>query len=105
MNKITKYLNQKAFFESLKTYKNNKPELNIYGEPVYLQGLYIKCRREEYIKDIQTSTGSIVRSSTAYYLDDSVSIKINDKIDGKLILVFEDFVDRDGRILGYKAIV
>ena len=105
MSRMTKYLKQKAVVEVMKVDEHDKPILDMYGDPSYHVPVTIPCRRERVLQDIQTTTGSIVRSSTTYYTDETISVKVGDKFDGKPVIDFEEYVDGRGIIEGYRVIV
>lgn len=99
MSKLTKFLHQSAQWQS------NTGSLDIYGEPEYGTVTSIKCRKTQYIKDVLTSTGSMAKSSNRYIVDNTVKIQIGDLLDGQPIVLIEDYVNAQGIIEGYQAIV
>lgn len=97
---ISKYLNQKCQL----TIKSPGPEhYDRYGEPRTDTVLTIPCRREDEIVDVQTSTGTIVKSQSVYYLDRRP--QEIDLIDGRPILKISSWVDFGGGSQGFKVIV
>ena len=75
MSRMTKYLKQKCTYEKAKRDENGNILHDKFGDPQYGAPEIIKCRREETIQDVQTSTGAILKSSTRYFTDDKQSIK------------------------------
>lgn len=104
MSRMTKFLKQKC---SLERYieKNGQPKLNMFGELEYQEPITLKCRHEMSHKDFQTSNGSIVRSTSVYYLDDSVEIKADYRLDGHVIISAISYVNGLGVTEGYEVYV
>ena len=105
MSRITKYLRQKCSYEKLKRDKSGKSLLDKFGEPQYEAAEIIKCRREETIQDVQTSTGAILKSSTRYLTDEKHPVAANDRLDGKIVLKVQEYVNQFGAIEGYESYV
>ena len=105
MSNMTKYLHQRATIAIMRVDEKGKPVLNEYGDPSYLPEVEVKCRRERKLKDVLSQTGSMVRSETTYYFDESISIRVGDLVDGKPIIDFEEYVDGKGNIVGYEVVV
>lgn len=105
MSRMTKFLKQKATWEKAELDENGKPILNEYGDPSFQQPVEIACRRERTMIDILTTTGAIVKSSTVYYVDETVPVHMGDKFDGLFILDFEEYINGEGECEGYRVVV
>lgn len=105
MSRMTKFLKQKCLFEQAKRDSKGEVLLDVYGSVLYKAVKRIKCRKEECIKDVQTSNGAILQSSTRYFIDNSVEVHADDKLDGKTVLQTESYVNHLGHIEGYECYV
>ena len=105
MSRMTKYLKQKCTYEKTKRDKNGNVLLDKFGEPQYEAPEVIKCRRETYIQDIQTSTGAILKSSTRYFTDNKQSIQAGDRFDGHTVLRVQEYVNQFGIAEGFESYV
>lgn len=106
MSRMTKFLMQKASVTKMKRNTAGDPILNEYGEPQYELGTtVVKCRKERNTKDILTTGGAAAVSTTKYFLDNSISVDIGDKIDGKPILTVTDFINAIGVSEGWEVTV
>lgn len=105
MSRITKFLKQTCSYESLKINSKGETILDKYGEPEYESPVLIKCRCEKTIQDVLTNTGAILKTNTRYFTDASYSIKANDKLDGKVVLKVQEYVNQFGLIEGYESYV
>lgn len=104
MSRMTKFLKQKCKLEKL-VVENGQPKLNDFGEFQYAAPIELKCRHEPSYKDIQTANGSVVRSTSRYFLDESVSIAADYRIDGKVVISVIEYVNGLGRVEGYEVYV
>lgn len=104
MSRMTKFLRQIC---SLERYivENGMPKLNAFGELQYQPPIKLKCRHEVAHKDVQTANGSIVRSTSVYYLDASEPIKADYRIDGSVVLSVTSYVNARGQTEGYEVYV
>lgn len=102
MSRMSKYLNQTCVFEAVKVDSEGNPFINEYGELQYESPKNIRCRREQYYRDVEIPSGSLVRSSNQFYTVEQV--KINDKLDSKVILTSEEYTDSRGRAVGFRSI-
>lgn len=104
MSRMTKFLKQRC---SLERYilEDGKPKLNMFGELQYLPPISVKCRHEMSHKDIQTGNGSIVRATSVYYLDESVPILADYRLDGHVVISAISYVNAVGGIEGYEVYV
>ena len=105
MSRMTKYLKQKCTYEKAKRDENGNILHDKFGDPQYGAPEIIKCRREETIQDVQTSTGAILKSSTRYFTDDKQSIKAGDKLDGKSVLKAQEYINQFGSAEGFESYV
>ena len=76
--------------------------LNKYGEVMYQKPVSLKCRREATTKDVQTANGSLAVQTTAYYVDDAQQIRVDDRVDGRVILTVNEYVNAQGYVEGYE---
>lgn len=103
---MTKFLKQTAEITFVERDSKGNPRLDIYGDPIYNPNTVIKkCRRERSTKDVLTTGGSAVLSTTKYFFDNSVTLDIGDKVDGKVILTVEDFINDLGYSEGWMVTV
>lgn len=105
MSRMTKFLKQKCLLQRYKELEEGVADLNDFGELQYLEPIELKCRHEVAHKDVQASNGSIVRSTSAYYLDETEPVRVDYKIDGKVVLSVSGYVDALGKIIGYEVYV
>lgn len=105
MSRMTKFLRQKCQFEQAQRNTDGTVKLNDYGDILYEAPQELKCRREKYVKDIQTNTGAILKASTRYFLDEHVEVQADDRIDGHVILSAEEYTNQLGRCEGYECYV
>lgn len=104
MSRMTKFLRQKCQLEKLIEEKG-QPKLNDFGEFQYEPPVVLNCRHETSHKDVQTANGSIVRSTSVYYVDESHPIKADYRIDGKVVISVMGYVNALGNIEGYEVYV
>lgn len=105
MSRMSKYLKQKCTYEELKFDTNGKVLLDKFGEPQLGSPVVIKCRRETYIQDVQTSTGAILKSSTRYFTDNKQTIRVGDRLDGKTVLKVQEYINQFGAAEGFESYV
>lgn len=105
MSRMTKYLKQTCTYEKLQRDESGKVLLDKYGEPRYGAPVLIKCRREVTVKDVQTNTGAILKSSTRYFTDERHTIQSNDRLDGKPVLEVQEYVNQFGVSEGFESYV
>lgn len=105
MSRMTKFLKQTCSFERVRRNDEGTAVLDKYGEPQYDSPIKIKCRRERLVKDVQTSTGAVLRSTTRYFVDESQPIEVDDRFDGKTILSVEEYINQLGTTEGYECYV
>ena len=104
MSRMTKFLRQTCKLEKYQE-KNDQPVLNMFGELQYSRPIVVKCRREQAHKSFQTANGSIVRSTTVYYMDESTEIKADYRIDGHVVISAVSYVNSLGATEGYEVYV
>lgn len=105
MSKMTKFLKQTCSWEPASRDKNGNVVLNEYGEIQYEAPTIVKCRRERITKDVATSNGSILRSYSRYFIDDSVPINVDDRLDSHVVLEVEEYTNQFGKTEGYEVYV
>lgn len=105
MSRLTKFLRQECLFEKAQRDAVGKVELNAYGDILYEEAQTVKCRRERFVRDIQTSTGSTLKTSSRYFLDETHPVEADDRIDGKVILSVEEYTNQLGRCEGFECYV
>ena len=105
MSNMTKFLRQTCSFEAAARAENGLTVLNEYGDIQYGSAQTLKCRREKYVRDVQTLNGSIVQVHSRYFLDEAVEIQVDDRLDGHIILACEEYIDQFGAVVGYEAYV
>lgn len=104
MSRMTKFLKQSCQLEKY-VVDNGQPKLNAFGELQYQLPIQLKCRNEMSHKDVQTANGSIVRSTAVYYLDESVPIMADYRIDGRVVVSVISYVNALGKVEGYEVYV
>lgn len=77
--------------------------LNKYGEAQYGAPTTLKCRRERTTKDVLTANGSVVRSASIYYTDESTVVRPDDRIDGRVVLSVEEYTNELGKTEGFES--
>lgn len=105
MSRMTKFLKQKCQVEQYAVTEDGNPEQNRFGEIQYQEPVSLKCRREKMVKDVQTANGSLVRSTTRYFLDEKVEIKADYRIDGQVVLIVEEYTNEHGLCEGFEVYV
>lgn len=106
MSKMTKFLKQKTTLQLMQRTKDGEPVLNEYGEPLYQSRITtIKCRKEVSTQDVITTVGSAKKSATVFYLDNTDSVSIGDKLEGKPILTVQEYINSQGLCEGYEVMV
>lgn len=105
MSRMTKFLRQKCQVESYKVDSSGQPEMNRFGEVVYNEPIQCKCRHEIAFQDVQTTNGQIVKSTARYFLDESVEIKADYRVDGRAVLSVSTYVNQHGLVEGYEVYV
>lgn len=105
MSRMTKYLAQTAQHERVKLDENGSVQLDAYGKPLYEDVVTIKCRKEPAKSNSFSSLGQFVDHTTTYYVDESVKISVQDKLDGQLVLQVYEYRDGAGALVGYEVYV
>ena len=100
---MTKFLKQVCTFEAAVRDANGEIVLNRYGEAEYELPITLKCRRERTTKDVMTANGSVVRSASIYYTDESQVIRPDDKLDGRVVLSVEEYTNELGITEGFES--
>lgn len=105
MSRMTKFLRQQCLVQPYEVDAKGEPVLNDYGELQYGSAKSCKCRHEVAFRDIQTANGQLVSSTSRYFLDESVEIKADYKIDGREVLSVSTYVNGFGQCEGYEVYV
>ncbi len=103
MGRMTKFLKQTCTFEAAVRDASGEIALNKYGEAQYEAPITLKCRRERTTKDVLTANGSVVRSASIYYTDESTVIRPDDRVDGKVVLSVEEYTNELGKTEGFES--
>lgn len=103
MSRMTKFLKQKCQVSPYQLDENGEPLFNRFGELVYEEPTEHKCRYEPTVKDVQTANGAILRATSRYFLDESFELKADYKIDGKVILAMDTYINELGVVEGYEV--
>ena len=104
MSRMTKFLRQSCQLERY-VVENGKPKLNTFGELLYQLPMKVRCRHEISHKDIQTANGSMIKSTSVYYFDESVPIMADYRIDGHVVVSVVSYVNASGKTEGYEVYV
>lgn len=104
MSRMTKFLRQTCQLEHYAEV-NGAPKLNDFGEIQYEAPVAVQCRHEVSHKDVQTTNGSIVRSASRYFVDDSQPVRADDRIDGKVVVSVQSYINGLGQSEGYEVYV
>lgn len=104
MSRMTKFLRQICQLEHYAEV-NGVPKLNDFGEIQYEAPVTVRCRHEMSHKDVQTTNGSVVRSTSRYFVDDSQLIRADDRIDGKVVVSVQSYINGLGQSEGYEVYV
>ena len=105
MSRMTKYLRQTCQVEAYQLDEKGDPDMDRFGNIIYSAAQTCKCRHETAFQDIQTANGSIVTSVARYYLDESLEIKADYRIDGRAVLTVSTLVNEKGLPEGYEVYV
>ena len=105
MSRMSKFLRQECSFEKAKRNSAGIVQLDKFGDVLYSSPRTIKCRRERIVKDVQTSTGAIQRSSTRYFIDETQLVEADDRIDGKTVIEVSEYINQLGKVEGYECYV
>ena len=105
MSRMTKFLRQQCLVQPYQIDEAGNPALNDFGELQYEPAKPCKCRHEVAFKDIQSYNGQIIKSQSRYFLDESLEIKADYKIDGRLVIEVSTYVNGLGQCEGYEVYV
>ncbi len=100
---INDYCNESAVLLS-------KTDNNEYCESEFSAPVNIKCLKDEKNRLIKDKQGLTVVSNTKYTIpfkidNQTITIKVDDKIDGSIILSVSTLKDLDRNIIGYEVYV
>lgn len=104
MSRMTKFLRQYCFLEKY-IEEDGHPKLNDFGEVQYAAPIKVRCRCEYSHKDVQTTNGSIIRSTAVLYFDESHPIKADYRVDGKVVISVIAYTNGLGLTEGYEVYV
>ena len=105
MSRMTKFLRQSCAVEAYQVDSSGQPKHNQFGEILYEEPVTCRCRHEIAFQDVQVTNGSIVKSASRYYLDGSLEIKADYRIDGRAVLTVTSYVNQLGQVEGYEVYV
>lgn len=100
---MTKFLKQTCTFEAAVRNASGEIALNKYGEAEYAAPITLKCRRERTTKDVLTANGSVVKSASIYYTDETQVIRPDDKLDGRVVLNVSEYTNELGKTEGFES--
>lgn len=104
MSRMTKFLRQQCLLEKY-IEEDGHPQLNDFAEIQYAAPIEVKCRCEASHKDVQTTNGSIIRSTAVYYFDESHPIKADYRVDGRVVVSVIGYTNGLGLTEGYEVYV
>lgn len=105
MSRMTKFLKQTCLFSAAVRDTQDVIQLNRYGEVEYEEPIQLSCRRERTVKDVLTSNGAVMKSTARYFLDESVVIQADDKLDGRTVLSVAEYTNQLGLTEGFECYV
>lgn len=105
MSRMTKFLRQTCKLQAYERDVDGSAKMNEFGELIYKPSITVKCRHEDTHRDVQTQNGSIIRSMSRYFLDGSNEVVADFRIDGKVVISVESYVNSVGKIEGYEVYV
>lgn len=103
MSRMTKFLRQQCLLQPYLKNADGSPRHNDFGELQYSNGTRCMCRHEQLVRDVMTANGSMLRSSSRYFLDSSVDVRADYLIDGKVVLQVASYVNSIGQVEGYEV--
>ena len=84
------YLNQEALWQPVAVEAVNNP----YGDIEYSDVQPIKVRRQEHVKEVRLKDGTIHNTNYIYYTH--ADVKVDDRLDGNLIIYIYDMRTLNG---------
>lgn len=105
MSRMTKFLKQLCTLQQVKRNSKGEALLDKYGEVLYTSKQAIPCRREKYVKDILTSNGRLLKSSSRYFVDRDYQIFADDLLDGNPVIALEEYTNEHGKCEGFELYV
>lgn len=105
MSRMTKYLRQTCLVEKYTLDENGEVTMDRFGNIVYQDPVKCRCRHEVAYQEVLTTNGSIVKSTSRYFLDESVEILADYRIDGKPVLTVSTLVNENGGTEGFEVYV
>ena len=105
MSRMTKYLKQTCTLQQVVRDSVGRAVLDKYGEVSYTSPHTVVCRRERYVKDILTTNGRLIKSSSRYYIDVDYQIRADDLLDGNPVVALEEYTNEQGKCEGFELYV
>ena len=105
MSRMTKYLKQTCTLQRVVRDSAGRAVLDKYGEVSYTSPRTVVCRRERYVKDILTTNGRLIKSSSRYYIDVDYQIRADDLLDGNPVVALEEYTNEQGECEGFELYV
>lgn len=105
MSRMTKFLRQECQVEKYVETDEGNAETNRFGEIQYQPPIICKCRHEVCFRDVQDANGSVVKSVARYFLDEKIELKADYRIDGRVIITVESYINERGKVEGYEVYV
>lgn len=105
MGRMTKFLHQQVTLERVAMGEDGKPKLDLYGQYTYEPALVVKCRKEPAKQIVSTSTGLNAVSTTRYFLDETSSISVGDRLDGHNVLEVREYWGNVGQLEGFEVYI
>ena len=105
MSRMTKFLNQKCVVEPYEVDSQGAARIDQFGDIQYKKPVSCRCRHEISFQDVQVPTGSIIKSTSRYFLDEKLEVKADYRIDGHAVLLVTSYVNAKGALEGYEVYV
>lgn len=80
-------------------------QVDTYGNILYGNAKILPCRREKCVKEILTNSGTILKSTTRYFLDTTANVESTDLLDDCPILEMQEYTNSVGDVVGYECYV
>lgn len=93
---LANYLNQTCVIRRV-------TDTNVRGQPIYGDPLTVLCRLQKKYNLVQSGNDEFVPAEHICYLIDEISV--GDTINGSIVHAVDSWVDLDGSIIGYKAVM
>lgn len=103
LSRLTKYLKQSSTLEKVSTTPDGQPVMDAYGNYTYESPIMVPCRKESAMVSASTAYGKFVNHQSVYYFDETVSIHVNDKLDGHVVLQVYPYTGGEGELVGLEV--